>query len=94
MGTTVGCINGMDSFTCIYSEYNIKQTSVKVAILPYNRKSSVFSASRDSGVIIGMLTVGGSVTEVTNTTYLTLYWWLDEQIKKVFPSCYLYDVVQ
>jgi hypothetical protein len=26
--------------------------------------------------------------------HLTPYWWLDEQIKKALPGCYLYDVVQ
>ena len=38
-----------------------------------------------------MLTSGGGKAEDIDTTYLTPYWWLEEQIKKVFPDCYLYD---
>ncbi|PIL24157.1 hypothetical protein GSI_13910 [Ganoderma sinense ZZ0214-1] len=60
---------------------------------------------QDSGVIVlergstivDMLTSGGGRNEETNITYITYlapYWWLHEQIKKVFPGCYLYDVVQ
>lgn len=37
---------------------------------------------------------GGGKAGETDTSYLTPYWWLDEQIKKVLPGCYLYDVVQ
>jgi hypothetical protein len=101
-GTTVGCVNGLDSFTRIYADYGIKETSVEVAVLPYNSKRGAFSAPGDSGAIVlerggaivGMVTSGGGQTDEIDTTYLTPYWWLDEQIKKVFPSCYLYDVVQ
>jgi len=35
-----------------------------------------------------------SAAEDTDTTYLTPYWWLEEQIKKALPGFYLYDVVQ
>jgi hypothetical protein len=101
-GTTIGRINGLDSFTRIYLEYGIEQTSteVAVAVLPHDNKA--FSASGDSGAImlerdggiVGMVTGGGGATEKTDITYLTPYWWLHEQIKKVLPSCYLYDVVQ
>jgi hypothetical protein len=102
-GTTVGRVNGLDSFTRVYTEYGIEQTSVQVAVLPHDRRGA-FSAPGDSGAIVlergggivGMLTGGGGATEEaeSDTTYLTPYWWLDEQIKKVFPGCYLYDVVQ
>jgi len=101
-GTTVGRVNGLDSFTRIYAEYDIEQTSVEVAVLPYNRKRGPFSARGDSGAIVlersggivGMLTSGSGATDETDTTYLTPYWWLEEQIKEVFPGSYLYDVVQ
>ena len=101
-GTTVGRVNGLDSFTRVYTEYSIDQTSVGVAVLPYDRKRGAFSAPRDSGAIVlergggivGMLTGGGGATKETDTTYLTPYLWLDEQIKKVqvLAGCYLYDV--
>lgn len=29
----------------------------------------------------------------TDITYGTLYWWLEEQTKKAYPGCYLYQVV-
>jgi hypothetical protein len=105
-GTTVGRVNGLDSFTRVYTDYGgIERPSVETAILPSDRNA--FSVPGDSGAIVlercrgivGMLTGGasGGATDeetVNDITYLTPYWWLDEQIKKVFPSCYLYDVVQ
>lgn len=101
-GTTVGRVNGLDAFTRVYTEYDIKETSVEVAVLPCDRKRGAISAPRDSGAIVlergggivGMLTGGGGATEETDSTYVTPYWWLDEQIKEVLPGCYLYDVVQ
>ncbi|KAI9442962.1 hypothetical protein H4582DRAFT_1921557 [Lactarius indigo] len=101
-GTTVGCVNGLDSFTRVYTEYGLEETSVEVAVLPCDRKRGAFSAPGDSGAIVlerggaivGMLTGGGGATDETDTTYVTPYWWLDEQIKKVFPGSYLYDIVQ
>lgn len=101
-GTTIGRVNGLDSFTRVYPEFGIEQTSIEVAVLPCNQKQGAFSAPGDSGAIVlergggivGMLTGGGSATDETDITYVTPYWWLDEQIKKVFPDSYLYDDVQ
>lgn len=101
-GTTVGRVNGLDSFTRVYTKYGIEQTSIEVAVLPYDRKRGAFSAPGDSGAIVlergggivGMLTGGGGATEEIDITYLTPYWWLEEQIKKVLPGFCLYDVVQ
>ena len=56
----------MDSFTRVYTEYGIKETSVEVAVLPCDRKRGAFSAPRDSGAIVGMLTGGGGTTEETD----------------------------
>ncbi|THH31310.1 hypothetical protein EUX98_g2875 [Antrodiella citrinella] len=63
----------------------------------YSRPPS--SADEDSGAIIldwdgriGMLTGDGGSTDAIDTTYLTPYWWLEEQIKKAFPGFYLYEV--
>ena len=41
-----------------------------------------------------MLTSGKGKAEDIDTTYLTPYLRLEEQIKKVFPDCYVYDVVE
>ena len=46
------------------------------------------------GIIISMLTDDGGTTEMTDITYLNLYWWLNAQIKKVLPDCYLYAIIQ
>jgi hypothetical protein len=98
-GTTIGRVNGLDSFTRVYLGYGIEHTSIETAILPYNKKRGPFSAPGDSGAIIldragrivALLTGGGgSPTDGTDVTYGTPYWWLDEQIKKSFPGCHLY----
>ncbi|KAF9048885.1 hypothetical protein BJ165DRAFT_1414542 [Panaeolus papilionaceus] len=100
-GTTVGRVNGLRSFTRVRTESGLMETSVEVAVLPFDNKRRVFSAPGDSGAIvlergggiIGMITSGSGTTEDVDITYVTPYWWLDEQIKKLLPDCYLYDVV-
>jgi hypothetical protein len=51
-GTTLGCVNGLESFTRVYTGYGIRHTSVEVAILSYDRLRGPFSAPGDSGAII------------------------------------------
>ncbi|KAI0056726.1 hypothetical protein BV25DRAFT_1831935 [Artomyces pyxidatus] len=100
-GTTVGRVNGLYSFTRVCTEAGAEQTSLEVAVLPYDRKRGAFSAPGDSGAIVlerggrivGMLTGGGGTAGEIDISYLTPYWWLEEQIQKVFPDSYLYDVV-
>ncbi|KIM27485.1 hypothetical protein M408DRAFT_165369 [Serendipita vermifera MAFF 305830] len=100
-GTTVGRANGLDSFTRVYTEYDIERTSIEIAILPYDKQCGPFSAKGDSGAIIldragrivALLTGGGGTTDGTDVTYGTPYWWLEEQIKTTIPGCYLYPVV-
>lgn len=100
-GTTIGRANGLGSFTRIYTDYDIKHTSIETAILPYDKQHSPFSAQGDSGAIIldragrivALLTGGSGITNETDITYGTPYWWLEEQIKKVYPGCHLYQVV-
>ncbi|KAG8692458.1 hypothetical protein FRC08_009765 [Ceratobasidium sp. 394] len=89
------------SFVRVYKEYGIKETSIEIAVLPYNNKSGAFSAPGDSGAIVldregrlvGLLTSGAGAAEETDVTYLTPYWWIEEQMKEVFPDCSLYEVV-
>jgi hypothetical protein len=50
--TTVGWVNGFDSFTRTYEEYGIKKTSVEIAVLPYDKKHGKFSDAGDSGSIV------------------------------------------
>ncbi|KZP24239.1 hypothetical protein FIBSPDRAFT_736125 [Athelia psychrophila] len=101
-GTTVGRANGLESFTRYYSEYGIEHISIEIAVLPYDKKRGKFSDAGDSGSIVlardgrivGILTGGRGDTEETDITYITPYWWIEEQIKRKYPDCYLYDVVQ
>ena len=98
-GTTVGRANGLDSFTRIYSDDGTEQTSVETTILPYDHKRGSFSAGGDSGAIVldragrivAMITSGAGTNDSIDVTYGTAYWWLEEQIKKKFPDCCLYE---
>ncbi|KAG7451368.1 uncharacterized protein BT62DRAFT_916395 [Guyanagaster necrorhizus] len=97
-GTTIGRVNGLESFTRVHTDYGAKYTSIEIAILPYDKLRSPFSAPGDSGAIIldragrivALLAGGGGTTDKTDVTYGIPYWWLEEQIKKAFPDCHLY----
>ncbi|KAI0648691.1 hypothetical protein C8Q79DRAFT_924166 [Trametes meyenii] len=99
-GTTIGRVTRMQSFTRVYNEYGIEETSIEIAVLPYGNTNEPFSAPGDSGSIVltrdshilGMLTGGASTTERTDVTYITLYCYIEEGIK-VFPRYHLYEVV-
>jgi hypothetical protein len=102
-GTTVGRVNGLESFTRLYTDYGINHTSIEIAVLPYyNKRGSKFSEGGDSGSvvlardgrIVGILTGGAGPTDETDITYLTPYWWVEQQIKAKYPGCFLYEVVQ
>ncbi|KAJ7237710.1 hypothetical protein B0H12DRAFT_1212216 [Mycena haematopus] len=81
-GTTVGRVNGLESFTRIYDEYGVKQTSVDsgFAVLAYKTRGKISDPgdsgsifpSRD-GRIVGILTGGAGSTDETDITYLTPY---------------------
>jgi hypothetical protein len=100
--TTVGRTNGLDSFTRSYPEYGIKQTSIELAVLPYDKRHGRFSDAGDSGSIVlardgrivGILTGGSGPTDETDITYITPYWWVEKEIKAKYPGCFPYDVVQ
>ncbi|KAG0633889.1 hypothetical protein HOY80DRAFT_1102268 [Tuber brumale] len=100
-GTTVGRANGLESFTRIYSDWGIEQTSIEIAVLTYNKTRGKFSAAGDSGSvvlardgrIVGILTGGAFPTDETDITYVTPYWWVEQQIKAKYPGCFLYDVI-
>ncbi|KAG7094922.1 hypothetical protein E1B28_005728 [Marasmius oreades] len=100
-GTTVGCANGLESFTRIYNDYGIEHTSIEIAVLPYNKMRGKFSDAGDSGSIVldrdgrivGILTGGAGPTDGIDITYLTPYRWVEQQIKARYPDCFLYEVV-
>ena len=99
-GVTIGRGTGIESFVREYHDYGIKSTSMEIAIYPYNHKDGAFSAPGDSGSIVvdglgrivGLLTGGSGTTDSTDVTYVTPYFWVEEQIKKAFPDCYLYPI--
>ncbi|KAK0222319.1 hypothetical protein IW262DRAFT_1460632 [Armillaria fumosa] len=99
-GVTIGRGTGIESFVREYDEYGIKSTSMALAVHPYSHKDGAFSAPGDSGSIVvdgqgrivGLLIGGSGKTDSTDVTYLTPYFWLEEQIKKAFPNSYLYAI--
>ncbi|KAI5779857.1 hypothetical protein DFH27DRAFT_644520 [Peziza echinospora] len=101
-GTTVGRVSGLESFTRTFNGTNINHTSIEIAVLPYDRKRGKFSDSGDSGSIVldrdgrivGILTGGSGPTDDTDISYLTPYWWAEQQIKAKYPNCSLYKAVQ
>jgi len=101
-GTTVGRVNGLESFTRTYEEYGIEQTSIEIAVLAYDKTRRKFSDPGDSGSIVlsrdgrivGMLTGGAGPTGETDIAYLTPYWWIEKEIKAKYPGCFLYQVVE
>lgn len=100
-GTTVGRANGLESFTRVFCGDGSEYTSISVAILPYDRQHGKFSAAGDSGSIVldrdgrivGLLTSGaGAYGEPeSDISYITPYWWLEQQIKAKYPDCALYE---
>ncbi|KAG0642415.1 hypothetical protein HOY80DRAFT_881744 [Tuber brumale] len=100
-GTTVGRANGLESFTRFNNDYGTENTSIEIAVLSYGKGQGQFSDAGDSGSIVlardgrivGILTGGGGPTERTDVTYLTPYWWVEQQIKAKYPGCFLYEVV-
>ena len=86
----------------VYNEYGIKETSMEIAALPYGNTNGPFSAPGDSGSIaldrngriLGMLTGGSGITDRTDVTYLTPYWYIEQEIKKSFPKFFIYEVVE
>ena len=97
-GVTLGRATGIESFVREYKDYAIHSTSMEIAIYPYSHKDGAFSARGDSGSvvadansrIVGMLTGGSGLTNSTDVTYVSPYYFLNEQIKKAFPNSYLY----
>lgn len=99
--TTIGRANGLESVQRNYPDHGIiKQDSLKIAVVFYGKGHGKFSDGGDSGAIVltregkilGMLTGGAGPTSDIDVTWLTPFWWLQEQIKKQYPSAYLYEV--
>jgi hypothetical protein len=101
-GVTIGRATGMFSYVREYFSNNTHRTSMEWAILPFDHKSGVFSASGDSGSIIadgrgrigGLLTGSAGKTDSSDITYATPFFWLLPRIKQNgFPNAHLYPVM-
>ncbi|KAI9778209.1 MAG: hypothetical protein M1839_008326 [Geoglossum umbratile] len=101
-GTTFGRTNGLESFTRTYNGHSIEHTSIEIAVLPYDKTRGKFSHAGDSGSIVltrdgrivGILTGGADLTDGSDITYITPYWWVEQQIKAKYPGCFLYEAVE
>lgn len=101
-GTTIGRANRLESFLQKVPEYGMEGPSIVFAVLGYATKYPKFSGNGDSGSIVlardgrivGILTAGGGCTEETDITYLTPYYWLEQEIKAKYPGCFLYEPFQ
>ncbi len=100
-GTTFGRATGLESFLRTIDDYGIKQTSMEIAIYTLGEKHGAFSKPGDSGSIVldrtgrilGMVTAGAGLSERTDVTYATPYWYLESKIKEAFPKSFLYELV-
>ncbi|KAF6765911.1 hypothetical protein DFP72DRAFT_996777 [Ephemerocybe angulata] len=98
-GTTFGRVNGLESLTREYNDYNIAEMALEVVVAGYDTvrgQTDKFSDRGDSGSIfvgrdgrmIGLLTGGGGPTERVDRTYITPFYALMETIHKKFPGCH------
>ncbi|KIM35635.1 hypothetical protein M413DRAFT_32388 [Hebeloma cylindrosporum] len=101
-GPTIGRLSSMESFVRTYHpESGIKQTSIEIGVYAYSNEARAFSAPGDSGSIVvdskgrivGMIVAGAGGDRGTDVTYLTPYWWIEEEMKKSFPDILLYEAV-
>jgi len=100
---TFGCANGLESVRRSYPEFGIDQAdSLEIVVVHNSKGYGKFSEAGDSGSIVitregeilGMLTGGAGPTKETDVTWLTPFWWLQDQIKKKYPDAFLYPVVK
>ena len=99
-GVTIGRATGIMSFVREYFEDGTHGTSMELAIYPYGHGDGAFSAPGDSGSIVvdgkgrivGLLTGGAGMTDSTDVTYATPFYWLFERIKEHFPNAHLYPI--
>ena len=91
--------NGI-SIGVTFGDYGIVGTSMEIVVHTYSHKEGLFSSGGDSGAVIGdangcvigMLTSCAGITDHTNVTYVTPYYFLDKQIKAVFLKALLYPI--
>ncbi|KAI0345010.1 hypothetical protein BDW22DRAFT_1405842 [Trametopsis cervina] len=94
--------NGLTTGTTVGRDNGVVRISTEIAVLPFDRDRRQFSDRGDSGSvvldrkgrIVGLLTGGSGPIGEVDISYITPYWWIQEQIKSEFPDSFLYDVVE
>ncbi len=97
-GVTIGRGSNLMSFVRKYDEHGMKLTSMELPIYSHSHKDRSFSVPGDSGSVVvdrlgravGLLTGGAGKADHLDVTYLTPYYWIEKEIKKVFPNSFLY----
>ena len=101
-GVTIGRATGIFSYVREYFPNDTRQTSMEMAVLPYDHKSGAFSAPGDSGSIIAdgcgricsLLTGGAGKIDSSDITYSTPFFWLLPRIKaNGFPNAHVHPVM-
>ena len=69
--------------------------------MPCDETRGKVSDARDSGIVVlardgrvvGIFTGGEGPPSETDVTYLTPYWWVEQQVKVKYPDCFLYEPI-
>ncbi|KAF3923240.1 hypothetical protein ABW21_db0200588 [Orbilia brochopaga] len=97
-GLTFGRTSGITSFIR-QDAHTQSKPSKEIGV--YGQGGNAFSRVGDSGSIVvdglgrvvGMLTGRVGLTDKTDVSYVTPYFWLDQEIKKAFPDSFLYPSI-
>jgi len=92
LGVTIGCGTGIGDFVREYHDNGIKSKSMEIAVYPYSYQDGAFSAPGDSGHVSLACSLGFWHDQHYGRNLLNTYFWVEEQIKKVFPNSYLYAI--
>ena len=96
-GTTIGRLNGYESFTRHYAIGTFD--SIEAAVYPYDTNSTAFSRGGDAGAVIvganqdfvALLTGGSGPSESPDVTYATPFSWLWRNVVKPnYPGAVLF----
>jgi len=95
--TTLGRVNGLESFIRHYPPYGINETSAEIAVLACDGGRASFSEPGDSGSIV-LDRTGGIVGVLTGCggptiSYLIPYFEIHAQLTAKFPGIHLYPAV-
>ncbi|KAG8765381.1 hypothetical protein FRC12_007516 [Ceratobasidium sp. 428] len=98
-GTTFGRVNGLESVTRKYTEYDVNEKALEFIVCGHDTvtgDNANFSDDGDSGSfvvgrdgrLIGQLTGGAGPTDKADRSYMTPFWALKRAMDKEFPGCH------